>query len=398
MLFLLSLKCIDATDWWFYGLIRLMQKTEFRMALAVLVGFASVLLAAPSVIAWLRAKKIGDLAQSNHRDLDALTQEKSGTPTMGGILIVGALMLSALLFADLRESLVHFAMATTLFLALLGGFDDWLKLTAGKREGSRDGLRMWEKLLFQVGLSVLMGIFLHRHFGSGAAALVGLEGDIEQPTALVLNLPFFRTWIPGSSNLSESVILLPQIAFIILAIMMVAGTSNAVNLTDGMDGLAPGLTVVVTIAMMLPCWIAGQVDLSQELLLPYVQGAEELLVPLGGLLGATLGFLWFNVNPARVFMGDTGALAIGGLLGFVALAIRQELLFVLIAGVFFLNMASVILQVGSFRLRKGRRIFRCAPVHHHFRLGGWSEVQVVTRFWIVGVVLATVALVTLRVR
>ncbi|MEC7196841.1 MAG: hypothetical protein VXW23_07630, partial [Planctomycetota bacterium] len=233
MLFLLSLKSIDATDWWFYGLIRLMQKTEFRMALAVLVGFASVLLAAPSVIAWLRAKKIGDLAQSNHRDLDALTQEKSGTPTMGGILIVGALMLSVLLFADLRESLVHFAMASTLFLALLGGFDDWLKLTAGKREGSRDGLRMWEKLLFQVGLSVLMGIFLHRHFGSGAAALVGLEGDIEQPTALVLNLPFFRTWIPGSSNLSESVILLPQIAFIILAIMMVAGTSNAVNLTDG---------------------------------------------------------------------------------------------------------------------------------------------------------------------
>ena len=223
-----------------------------------------------------------------------------------------------------------------------------------------------------MGLSVLMGIFLHRHFESGATALVGLQGDIEQPTALVLNLPFFGTWIPGSSNLSESVILLPQIAFIFLAIMMVAGTSNAVNLTDGMDGLAPGLTVVVTIAMMLPCWIAGQVDLSQELLLPYVQGAEELLVPLGGLLGATLGFLWFNVNPARVFMGDTGALAIGGLLGFVALAIRQELLFVLIAGVFFLNMASVILQVGSFRLRKGR-IFRCAPVHHHFRLGGWRK-------------------------
>ena len=179
---------------------------------------------------------------------------------------------------------------------------------------------------------------------------------------------------------------------------MVAGTSNAVNLTDGMDGLAPGLTVVVSIAMMLPCWIAGQVDVSQQMLLPYVQGAEELLIPLGGLLGATLGFLWFNVNPARVFMGDTGALAIGGLLGFVALAIRQELLFLLIAGVFYLNMTSVVLQVGSFRLRQGRRIFRCAPVHHHFRLGGWSEVQVVTRFWIVGVVLAIFALVTLRIR
>ena len=149
--------------------------------------------------------------------------------------------------------------------------------------------------------------------------------------------------------------------------------------------------------MLLPCWIAGQVDLSQELLLPYVQGAEELLVPLGGLLGATLGFLWFNVNPARVFMGDTGALAIGGLLGFVALAIRQELLFVLITGVFFLNMASVILRLDRSDCGRGG-IFRCAPVHHHFRLGGWSEVQVVTRFWIVGVVLATVALVTLRVR
>lgn len=398
MLFLLSLKCIDATDWWFYGLIRLMQRTEFRVALAVLVGFTAVLMSGPAVIRWLRAKKIGDLAQSNHQRLDELTQEKSGTPTMGGILIVGALMLSVLLFADLREGLVHFALATTLFLALLGGVDDWLKLTAGKREGSRDGLRMWEKLLFQVGLSVLMGIFLHRHFESGATALVGLEGTVPQPTALVMNLPFMRTWLPGSSALSESVLLLPQIAFIFLAILMVAGTSNAVNLTDGMDGLAPGLTVVVSIAMMLPCWIAGQVDVSQQMLLPYVQGAEELLIPLGGLLGATLGFLWFNVNPARVFMGDTGALAIGGLLGFVALAIRQELLFLLIAGVFYLNMTSVVLQVGSFRLRQGRRIFRCAPVHHHFRLGGWSEVQVVTRFWIVGVVLAIFALVTLRIR
>ena len=226
MLFLLSLKCIDATDWWFYGLIRLMQRTEFRVALAVLVGFASVLLAAPSVIAWLRAKKIGDLAQSNHRDLDELTQEKSGTPTMGGILIVGALMFSVLLFADLREGLVHFALATTLFLALLGGFDDWLKLTAGKREGSRDGLRMWEKLLFQVGLSVLMGIFLHRHFESGATALVGMQEGLPQPTALVLNVPFFRTWIPGSSILSESVILLPQIAFVFLGVMMIAGTMS----------------------------------------------------------------------------------------------------------------------------------------------------------------------------
>ena len=259
-------------------------------------------------------QKIGDLAQSNHRDLDALTQEKSGTPTMGGILIVGALMLSVLLFADLRElgALRH---GHHPVLGLAGGFDDWLKLTAGKREGSRDGLRMWEKLLFQVGLSVLMGIFLHRHFGSGAAALVGLEGDIEQPTALVLNLPFFRTWIPGSSNLSESVILLPQIAFVFLAIMMVAGTSNAVNLTDGMDGLAPGLTVVVTIAMMLPCWIAGQVDLSQELLLPYVQGAEELLVPVGRIVGGDLGLSLVQRQPGSRLYGRHWGIGDRGIVG-----------------------------------------------------------------------------------
>ena len=186
MLFLLSLKSIDATDWWFYGLIRLMQNTEFRMALAVLVGFASVLLAAPSVIAWLRAKKIGDLAQSNHRDLDALTQEKSGTPTMGGIL-VGALLLSVLLFADLRESLVHFAMATTLFLALLGGFDDWLKLTAGKREGSgtvygcgRSSSSKWACLswgIFSTGIWERSGCW----WGRGrhrAANRVGIESPL----------------------------------------------------------------------------------------------------------------------------------------------------------------------------------------------------------------------------
>ncbi|MHC5005339.1 MAG: phospho-N-acetylmuramoyl-pentapeptide-transferase, partial [Planctomycetota bacterium] len=178
----------------------------------------------------------------------------------------------------------------------------------------------------------------------------------------------------------------------------IAGTSNAVNLTDGMDGLAPGTVTVASFVLMVLCYIAGTPAAAKGLLLPHIDGAQEIMVVTGAMAGACLGFLWFNCAPAQVFMGDTGSLPLGGLLAYTAVAIRQELLLLVIGGVFFMEMASVILQVGYFKWTGGKRVFRCSPIHHHFHLGGWSEQQVVTRFWVLAVIFAMLALVSIKLR
>ncbi len=184
----------------------------------------------------------------------------------------------------------------------------------------------------------------------------------------------------------------------LLETLLIAGTSNALNLTDGMDGLAAGSLVVAAFALMALCYIAGTFEAAKYLLFPYVDGSKELMIVTGAMAGACLGFMWFNCAPAQVFMGDTGALPLGGLMAFIAVAIRQEILLLVIGGVFFLELASVVLQVGYFKWTKGRRIFRCSPIHHHFHLAGWSEQQVVTRFWVMAVVFAMAALVSIKLR
>jgi len=309
---------------------------------------------------------------------------KAATPTMGGILVCGSVFATTLLLADIRNNLVHLGILVLVWLAIVGGVDDWLKLTSARRSpGSREGLFAWEKLLFQLGIGVVAGIFLFR-YGS------------EIPVAHVLTLPFQRTYEPGSNMALESgLIFLSIIPFVIISMLLIAGTSNAVNLTDGMDGLAPGTMMVASFALMVLCYIAGSVESAQHLLLPYIPGADELMVLTGATAGACLGFL---CAPAQVFMGDTGSLPLGGLFAYIAVAIRQEFLLIIIGGVFFLEMASVILQVGYFKWTRGKRIFRCSPIHHHFHLGGWSEQQVVTRAWVVSVVLAMIALVSLKLR
>jgi phospho-N-acetylmuramoyl-pentapeptide-transferase len=188
------------------------------------------------------------------------------------------------------------------------------------------------------------------------------------------------------------------LAFVAVGTLFIAGTSNAVNIADGMDGLAAGTMSIASIVVMVLCFIASSRDWSLLLLVPYVPGSKELIVVSGAMAGACLGFLWFNCNPARVFMGDTGSLALGGLLAFIAVAIRQELLLILIAGIFYLELASVMLQVSYFKWTGGRRIFRCAPIHHHFHLGGWSENQVVVRFWLITAILGAIALASIKVR
>jgi len=388
---------LQLTDDWLeaVGLFRFAQvlyQLEFRAFFAVVVSFLLVLIFGRRTIRWLIKQKVGDAPEFYHTDLNDLMASKAATPTMGGILICGSILATSLLLADLRNTYVHLALIVLIWLAIVGGADDWLKLTSARRSpGSREGLYVWEKLLFQLGIGLIAGVFLYRY---GSA----LEGENFRESAHALTLPFQNTYIQGTFRLEEGIIVLPAALFILIAVLLVAGTSNAVNLTDGMDGLAPGTLMVASFALMVFCYIAGSETITPRLMFPYIRGADEMMIITGAMAGACLGFLWFNCPPAMVFMGDTGSLPLGGLMAYIAVAIRQELLLLIIGGVFFMEMGSVILQVAYFRWTGGKRIFRCSPIHHHFHLKGWSEQQVVIRFWVIGVVLAMLALVSIKLR
>jgi|LauGreDrversion4_2_1035121.scaffolds.fasta_scaffold65585_2 phospho-N-acetylmuramoyl-pentapeptide-transferase len=381
-----------------YWVIQIFTQFHFRAFAALIFSFLFVLLLGPRTIRRLTALKVGDNPEFYNQDLNTLNQAKRNTPTMGGILIVGAIVASVVLFGDIVGSrYVHLSLLILLWLAGVGVFDDWLKLTAARRAaGTREGLFAWEKLLFQLGGAALVTFFL---FGVSSA-----ETD---PSAISMNLPFQRTYEPqefadikalGTFTLNQNLWIMGILAFVAVGTLFIAGTSNAVNIADGMDGLAAGTMSIASIVVMVLCFIASSRDWSLLLLVPYVPGSKELIVVSGAMAGACLGFLWFNCNPARVFMGDTGSLALGGLLAFIAVAIRQELLLILIAGIFYLELASVMLQVSYFKWTGGRRIFRCAPIHHHFHLGGWSENQVVVRFWLITAILGAIALASIKVR
>ncbi len=278
------------------------------------------------------------------------------------------------------------------WLCVLGGVDDWLKLTSAHRKpGSREGLYLWEKLVFQFGLAVLLGLFIHHHGQNDPSKM-----------AFSLTLPFSKTWVYDlAANTyvpSPNLIVLGSLAFVALTVMVITGSSNAVNLTDGMDGLASGIMSIVGFAFMILALIAGEENDAKRLLLPYIPLSSELAVVAGGIVGSCLGFLWFNCNPAQVFMGDTGSLPLGGLIGYIAVVIRQEFLLLIVGGIFVIEALSVLLQVGYFKFTGGRRIFRCAPIHHHFHLAGWTEQQVVVRFWLLSAVFAAAALATLKLR
>jgi phospho-N-acetylmuramoyl-pentapeptide-transferase len=371
-----------------YRLLQVMFQLEFRAFFAVVLAFSIVLLFGKRTIRWLMKQKIGDTPEFYNANLNELMARKAATPTMGGILICASIAVTIVLFADLRNSYVHLALIVLGWLAAVGGIDDWLKLTSARRSpGSREGLLAWEKLLFQLGIGFIAGLFLYR-YGAGNEA------------ARALTLPFQRTYQPNTEALimEAGVIILPALAFTIIATLLIAGMSNAVNLTDGMDGLAGGTLTVASFALMVLCYIAGTFDSARTLMFPFIEGGRELMVVSGAMAGACLGFLWFNCAPAHVFMGDTGSLPLGGLLAYVAVAIRQEILLLIIGGVFVMEMASVMLQVGYYKWTGGKRIFRCSPIHHHFHLAGWSEQQVVTRFWVLAAIFAMIALVSIKLR
>ncbi len=361
------------------GFSRVFTYLEFQCAVALLCGFSVVLATGSPVIGWLRRQKIGDLAGFDHAEMDRLMVGKKGTPTMGGIVIVGAIVVAGVLFADLSSFYVKMALICLLWLCGVGAVDDWLKLTAGRREGGRQGLHGPEKLLFQVSLGVLLGYFTYQH------------GYHVVPTH-TLYFPFFK----------NAGIVLGLGSFVFLATLVMTSTSNAVNLTDGLDGLAAGTIAIASLAFIPLAVIAGRAQFSY-LLLPHIQASDQMAVLAAAMAGACMGFLWFNCNPAQVFMGDTGSLAMGGLLGYLAIVIRQEITLVLVGGIFVLEAVSVLIQRYYFkytriRFGQGRRVFLTAPIHHHFQQKGWSEVQVVVRFWLIAAMLAALALATVKLR
>lgn len=296
--------------------------------------------------------------------------EKEGTPTMGGLIILCAIVIPTLLWADLTNYFVLMVLMTTVWLGLIGFMDDYLKAVKHQTKGMVGR----KKLVGQILLGLTFGVVLYFFPPSSS-----FDGTTE--------IPFFKNYV-----LSLGIFYIPFI------VIVITGSSNAVNLTDGLDGLAIGLSGLCFVAFLGLAYITGRSDFSDYLQIAYIPGTGELAVFCGAAVGAALGFLWFNSKPAEVFMGDTGALALGGALGAVAILIKKELFLVIVGGVFVIEALSVIIQVLSYRYRGGKRVFKMAPIHHHFELLGWSESKVVVRFWIIGALFTLLALSTMKIR
>jgi len=361
------------------------QNVTFRSVMAILTSFLIAVLIGPKIIRWLMRKKIGDRPEFHHATLNELTKEKANTPTMGGLIIILSVLVTTLLWAMLTNPFVQKAIFLLIWFSLLGGVDDWLKLTAGYRRRTRDGLQPWEKLVFQIGGSVLIALYLYRDFT-----------NLDDARLFWLWLPFSKHPIP---------LPLAKWMFVLVAILYMSATSNAVNLADGMDGLAAGCVGMVSLVLAVLCYVASETmsrgtttTWASYLLLPPIPQAGELSIFYSAILGAVLGFLWYNCHPAQVFMGDVGSLPLGAAMGYGALVTRNEILLLIIGGVFVLELFSVVLQVAYFKYTGGKRLLRCAPLHHHFHLAGWSEPQVVVRFWLLAAAFAAIALATLKIR
>jgi phospho-N-acetylmuramoyl-pentapeptide-transferase len=360
----------------------------FRGTIAALFCFLFILIIGPKVIRQLVKYKLGDHPEFDHASLNELMREKERVPTMGGVMIIAAILLGTALFADiLRVFYVQMGVLCIVWLGVLGAVDDWFKLTRTRRSGTRDGLKSYEKLLFQVGLAVILGYFVHSVGHTNFAWVRGANGPEPLEAYRVLTVPFYKHGV-----------LLGPLAFMAVAVLVITFTSNAVNLTDGMDGLASGCVAICSLVFMVLSYIVGDEAVARKLLIPYVPQSGELAVICGSILGACAGFLWYNCHPARVFMGDTGSLPLGGAIGFVAVVTRQELMLFIVGGVFVIEAVSVILQVWYFKSTGGKRMFRCAPLHHHYHLSGWTETQTVTRFWLAAAMFAVFALATVKLR
>ena len=385
---------------------------SFRSAAALITALLISTIFGKKVIEFLRVKQIGE----SIRDLGLKGQkEKAGTPTMGGLIIIFATLIPVLLFAKLENIYIILLIATMLWMGLIGFVDDYIK----KFKSDKDGLKGYLKIIGQVILGIVVGSVLYFHPEvtikdkvSNSNKIVnvvnedGADFRIEKKSTRT-TIPFFKnnefdysdliTWV--SSDLKEYawLIFIPFIIFIITAV------SNGANLTDGVDGLAAGTSAIIVLTLGIFTWVSGNVIFSEYLNIMYIPRVEEMTIFIAAFVGSLIGFLWYNTYPAQVFMGDTGSLAIGGVIAVIAIAVRKEWLIPILCGVFLVENLSVIMQVSYFKFTRkkygvGKRIFKMSPLHHHYQVSGLHESKIVTRFWIVGILLAIISIVTLKIR
>jgi phospho-N-acetylmuramoyl-pentapeptide-transferase len=360
---------------------RVFQYTTFRTAFAALTSLFLCLSLGPWLIAKLREFQIG---QYIREEGPKSHMKKAGTPTMGGILIIISILIPTLLWANLSNPYVWIAMFSLVSFGLIGFWDDYAKV----RRKQNQGLTVRQKFGLQILAALMVGFML-----------LALHAQKSYSTSM--SVPFFKSFKPDL--LIDSMLRnwytypLAFVFFFAFMILVIVGSSDAVNLTDGLDGLAIGLMLIASFAMTALTYVTGHAQFAEYLDLARLPGASELTIFCSSMVGASLGFLWYNAHPAEIFMGDVGSLALGGALGVVAVLIKQEILLIFIGGVYVIEALSVILQVGSYKLRK-KRIFKMAPIHHHFEALGWEESKIITRFWIAGLVMALFALTTLKLR
>lgn len=347
-----------------FSWLNVFRYITFRSIGAAVTAFCILCILGPRFIHWQKLKQIGQVVRSDGPESHF---SKQGVPTMGGVLILTSMTVSTLLWADLTNGLVWLLVSICLFFGAIGAVDDLQKIS----KGNSRGLSAKGKLFFQVVGASMVGLYLilHPEYDGGLA------------------IPFIKGFHPDLGWW-----------YIPFAVVVIVGASNAVNLTDGLDGLAAGPVMISGAVYLIFSYAAGNAIVAQYLQIPFVQGAGEVSVFCGTMIGACLGFLWFNAYPAQIFMGDVGSLSLGGTLGAVSIITKQEILLAIVGGIFVMEAVSVIIQVGYFKMSHGKRIFLMAPIHHHFEKKGWVEPKVVIRFWIISIILGLLALATLKLR
>ena len=366
----------------YFRLFRIFRYLTFRTVFASLTALLIGLLIGPYVIEKLREFQIGQYIREEGPQSH---QKKSGTPTMGGVLICISILVPTLLWADLSNPYVWLVMLSTLAFGAIGFADDYIKVVHRRNKGLTARAKLGLQFLASAGVAIALVVMETRG---------GYSTRLMVPFAKRFRPDLVWEWMGHIPHMHWLVF----VPFVIFVMIVISGASNAVNLTDGLDGLAIGCTIIAAGALTVLTYVSGHVVFSDYLELQRMPMVSELTVFCGSMVGASIGFLWYNAHPAEIFMGDVGSLALGGAIGTVAVVIKQELLLPFIGGVFILEALSVMLQVGSYKLRNGKRIFKMAPLHHHFELMGWSESKVIARFWILALVFALFALTTLKLR
>lgn len=375
---------------------------SFRAALATVISLLIGIVFGRSVIDFLKRKQIGETI----RDLGLEGQtQKAGTPTMGGLIIIGSTLIPVLLFADLTNIYIQLLILSTLWMGVIGFIDDYIK----KFKNDKDGLKGKFKVLGQVILGGVVGavLYFHPHVTLKKEVEGILLKDAPEIKAVMTNIPFFKNneldYTDLLTSIDPSLAHLGWLIFIPIVIFIVTAVSNGANLTDGIDGLAAGSSAIIMLALLVMAWVSGNFLFADYLNIFYLPRVGEVVVFSGAFIGALIGFMWYNTYPAQVFMGDTGSLTIGGVIAVIAIIVRKELLVPVLCGIFFAESLSVMLQVGYFKYSRkkygtGRRIFLMAPLHHHYQKKGYHESKIVMRFLIVGILLAVLSIVTLKIR